>query len=90
MKAVSQIHFSCQTIAEAIHQNSLEIKESRLSFFAELIAKLEFNDDDSFTGPLWYLMRVIAKKYGLPTLIKASKNDVFDWTTSVDIFEKVI
>ena len=89
LKAIAQIHHSCQTLAMALHKFSA-VNESDMVYFSELLSKDELNDDASCTGPFWYLLRLIAKKYGLSTLIKASNSTEFDWITSHEIFENVL
>ena len=93
LKAIAQIHHSCQALAEAIHKlsenNEDDVNEDDVKYFSDMILSQELNDDVSFTGPYWYLLRLIARMYGLSTLIKSSKIPVFDWIMDHEIFEKV-
>ncbi len=90
LKSIAQIHYSCQTLAEALDDLSVvDDDTSGIDYFSRLLSKEVLNDDASSTGPFWYMLRLIVKKYGLTTLIEASQSPQFDWITDHEIFENV-
>ena len=87
--AISQIQYSCQLLADSLH-NSLPIPDRiDLSIFANEIMKTEVNDDESYTGPFWYFLRVIVKKHGVSLLFKVLENSEFEWIKNHEIFDNV-
>ena len=51
--------------------------------------KTEVNDDESYTGPFWYFLRVIVKKHGVSLLFKVLENSEFEWIKNHEIFDNV-
>ena len=58
-------------------------------FFSHQITKPEVNDEESYTGPFWYFLRVMARRHGLSLLLEAPKHSEFEWMKSHDIVYNV-
>lgn len=49
----------------------------------------EVNDEQTTSGPLWYLIRYIIRTFGSISLMKILQNDFFKWIMPSDDFHQV-
>ena len=87
--AVSQIQYSCQLLADSLQESLSAASKIDINFFVNEIMNTELNDDESYTGPFWYFLRVIVKKHGMSTLFKALECSKFERIKNHEIFDNV-
>jgi len=83
LQAVSQIIFSSNFLAKFItEKSSLDFEDADVIYFlksSETLKHDELNDKPSYSGPIWYLLRLFVRKYGISKLHEAAQIDTLNW-----------
>lgn len=84
MFAIANIKMSAQNLAIKMKESSSMDEESHeTNYFFNEAEKCfqfqDFNNSQSATGPLFYIIRYIARKFGISTLMNIIQNENFLW-----------
>lgn len=89
--AVAQLMYSCQLLAKTVVDEDYKSLDSiaDVDYFynkADSVFK-ELNVDTDKSGPLFFLIRFIVRRYGISVLIKLMElqSQQFSWILSLDI-----
>ena len=86
--AVSQIIFSSNIVVKFITDKSiLHFEDADTKYFlerSETLKQDELNDELSYSGPIWYLLRIFVRKYGVSKLLEVAQVDAFNWILPSD------
>ena len=85
---ISQIIFSSDFLAKFITVKSiLNFEDTDTKYFlerSETLKEDELNDELSYSGPIWYLLRLFVRKYGVSKLLEVAQVDAFNWILPSD------
>jgi hypothetical protein len=86
MLGVAKLRLSIELLASKLVESIMaptDVNEDTQYLFTEAERRLTsastINDEQSGSGPMWYLLRYIVRKYGICTLLKLADDDNYRW-----------
>lgn len=93
--AIAKLTIALQILAEKLRDavyNSMDFNNPANYLFEEAekyCTIVEINDTKTASGPLWYLVRYIVRKFGSTALLKILESDYFKWILPSEDYREV-